>query len=76
MTTDRSGGRIARSDEFRKVICIIRSLMEFAECAVWNVLCGWLPRCLIVMVAVAIGLASCSREVEYSDQQRSCIAQR
>jgi len=32
-------------------------------------------RSFIVMVAVAIGLASCSQEVEYSDQQRACIAQ-
>jgi hypothetical protein len=33
-------------------------------------------RSLSVLVVVAIGLASCSREVEYSDQQRACIAQR
>jgi hypothetical protein len=26
--------------------------------------------------AVSIGLASCSQEVEYSDSQRACIAQR
>jgi hypothetical protein len=26
--------------------------------------------------AVSIGLASCSQEVEYSDLQRACIAQR
>ncbi len=31
---------------------------------------------LIVFVAVATGLASCSQEVEYTDQQRACIAQR
>jgi hypothetical protein len=33
-------------------------------------------RSLIILVAVAIGLASCSQEVEYTDQQRACIAQR
>jgi hypothetical protein len=31
---------------------------------------------IIVVAAVAICLASCSQEVEYSDQQRACIAQR
>jgi hypothetical protein len=31
---------------------------------------------IIVVAAVAIFLASCSQEVEYSDQQRACIAQR
>ena len=30
----------------------------------------------IVLVAMAIGLASCSQEVEYTDQQRACISQR
>jgi hypothetical protein len=30
----------------------------------------------IVLVAIAICVASCSQEVEYSDQQRLCIAQR
>jgi hypothetical protein len=30
----------------------------------------------IVLVAIAICVASCSQEVEYSDQQRACIAQR
>jgi hypothetical protein len=33
-------------------------------------------RSLIVFVAVATGLASCSQEVEYTDQQRACITQR
>jgi len=33
-------------------------------------------RSLGALTAVAIGLASCSQEVEYSDQQRACIAQR
>jgi hypothetical protein len=28
------------------------------------------------MITMAIGLAACSQEAEYSDQQRSCIAQR
>jgi PBP1b-binding outer membrane lipoprotein LpoB len=31
---------------------------------------------IIVVAALAIFLASCSQEVEYSDQQRACIAQR
>jgi hypothetical protein len=31
-------------------------------------------RSLIILLAV--GLASCSREAEYTDQQRACIAQR
>jgi hypothetical protein len=30
----------------------------------------------IILPAVAICLASCSQEVEYTDQQRACIAQR
>jgi hypothetical protein len=30
----------------------------------------------IVLVAIAISLAGCSQETEYSDQQRACIAQR
>jgi hypothetical protein len=30
----------------------------------------------IILVAIAICVASCSQEVEYSDQQRACIAQR
>jgi hypothetical protein len=33
-------------------------------------------RNFIVLVAAAIGLASCSQEVGYTDQQRICIAQR
>jgi hypothetical protein len=33
-------------------------------------------RSTIVLLATAIGLASCSQEVEYTDQQRVCIAQR
>jgi hypothetical protein len=33
-------------------------------------------RSLIILVAAAIGLASCSQEVAYTDQQRVCIAQR
>ena len=33
-------------------------------------------RSLIVFVAAATGLASCSQEVEYTDQQRACITQR
>jgi hypothetical protein len=33
-------------------------------------------RSLIILVAVAIGLASCSQDVEYTDQQRVCISQR
>ena len=33
-------------------------------------------RSLIVLTASAIGLASCSQEVEYTDQQRACITQR
>jgi hypothetical protein len=34
-------------------------------------------RSLIVLTAaLAIGLASCSQEAEYTDQQRRCIAQR
>ena len=30
----------------------------------------------LVLTALAFGLASCSREVEYTDQERTCIAQR
>jgi hypothetical protein len=30
----------------------------------------------VVLIAIAICVASCSQEVEYSDQQRACIAQR
>jgi hypothetical protein len=33
-------------------------------------------RKLSLLTAFAIGLASCSQEDEYSDQQRVCIAQR
>jgi hypothetical protein len=33
-------------------------------------------RSLVLLTALAVGLASCSQEVEYTDQQRSCIAQR
>ena len=33
-------------------------------------------RSLSVLTALAFGLASCSREAEYSDEQRVCIAQR
>ena len=33
-------------------------------------------RSLSVLVVIAIGLASCSQEVEYTDQQRACIVQR
>jgi hypothetical protein len=33
-------------------------------------------RSLIVLLIAAIGIASCSQEPEYSDQQRACIAQR
>jgi hypothetical protein len=33
-------------------------------------------RSVIVLVAVATSLASCSQEPEYSDQERACIAQR
>jgi hypothetical protein len=33
-------------------------------------------RSFIVLVPMAIGLASCSQEVEYTDQQRACISQR
>jgi hypothetical protein len=33
-------------------------------------------RSLIVLVAIAVGLASCSQEAEYTDQQRACISQR
>jgi hypothetical protein len=33
-------------------------------------------RSLVLLTAVAAGLASCSQEVEYTDQQRNCIAQR
>jgi hypothetical protein len=33
-------------------------------------------RSLIVLVAIAVGLASCSQEVEYTDQQRASISQR
>jgi hypothetical protein len=29
-----------------------------------------------LLMAAAIGLASCSQKVEYTDQQRACIAQR
>jgi hypothetical protein len=42
--------------------------------------CAGLPKIkllgAIVLVATAICVASCSQEVEYSDQQRACIAQR
>jgi hypothetical protein len=31
---------------------------------------------LIILVAIAVCAASCSQEVDYSDQQRACIAQR
>jgi hypothetical protein len=31
---------------------------------------------LIILVAIAICVASCSQEVEYSDRQCACIAQR
>jgi hypothetical protein len=34
-----------------------------------------LPR-FVILMAASIILASCSQEVEYSDQQRICIAQR
>jgi hypothetical protein len=34
------------------------------------------PRSVILLVAAAAGLAACSQEPEYSDQQRACIAQR
>jgi hypothetical protein len=34
-----------------------------------------LPR-FVILMAASIMLASCSQEVEYSDQQRICIAQR
>ena len=33
-------------------------------------------RNLIPWAALALCLASCSKEIEYTDQQRSCIAQR
>ena len=33
-------------------------------------------RNLITWAALALGLASCSKEMEYTDQQRSCIAER
>ena len=33
-------------------------------------------RSLSVLLAIATGLTSCSQEVEYSDQQRVCIARR
>ena len=33
-------------------------------------------RRLCILTALAFGLASCSKEVEYTDQQRNCIAQR
>lgn len=32
-------------------------------------------RGLIPLTALALGLASCSQEVKYTDQQRACIAQ-
>jgi hypothetical protein len=31
---------------------------------------------LIILVSIAVCAASCSQEIEYSDQQRACIAQR
>jgi len=34
------------------------------------------PRSLILLVAIAAGLAACSQETDYSDQQRACISQR
>ena len=33
-------------------------------------------RSLIILAAAAIGLASCSQEPEYTDQQRACTSQR
>jgi hypothetical protein len=33
-------------------------------------------RSLILLTALAAGLASCSREMEYTDEQRTCIAER
>jgi hypothetical protein len=33
-------------------------------------------RSLIALIALAPGLASCSQETEFTDQQRSCIAER
>ena len=33
-------------------------------------------RCLFSLIALAAGLAACSREVDYTPEQRSCIAQR
>ena len=33
-------------------------------------------RRLVCLVALAAGLAACSREVEYTSEQRACIAQR
>jgi hypothetical protein len=33
-------------------------------------------RSVIVAAAMAVGLASCSKEENYTDQQRSCIVQR
>jgi hypothetical protein len=35
-----------------------------------------MTKSLIALVAIAICAASCSQEVEYSDQRRACIAQR
>ena len=34
------------------------------------------PGSLIFLMAMAVGLAACSQETDYSDQQRACIAQR
>jgi len=33
-------------------------------------------RSLIVQMTIAASLAACSQEVEYTDQQRACIARR
>ena len=33
-------------------------------------------RSLGVLLAAATGLTSCSREIEYTDQQRVCVSQR
>jgi hypothetical protein len=35
-----------------------------------------LLRTFIVLVAMAVGIAACSKEVEYTVQQRTCITQR
>jgi hypothetical protein len=55
----------------------MRSAGTFAAGATWWSAIGERAvklQSFVVLVAAAIGLASCSQEVVYTDQQRACIA--